>query len=136
MLIIHLTKECEMEQTTASIPQNPLPPSLTPSNPSTPWHFSPVVFKQISQQPAKGSSFKKVVIQPNSAEFAFVQRYFQHYQPADRAIARVYAVHNWAQTNAFEASISAMEQEASNPVFAPQMAVQIKFPQIATSTGT
>lgn len=98
---------------------SPVPSGLIPSNPSTPWHFSGSVFQRFSQQPAEGS-FKKVEIKTSDPEFAFVQRYFQHNQPSNRAIAKVYGVHNWAQTNAFEGSISSMEQEAANPVFAPK----------------
>ena len=103
----------------SAAPQSPLPPNLSPPNPSTPWHFSSSVFQRLSQQPSEGS-FKKVEIQTGDPEFAFVQNYFQHNQPANRAIARVWGVHNGAQTNAFEGSVSTMEQEASNPVFAPK----------------
>ena len=106
-------------ETSAATSHSPLPPGLIPPNPSTPWHFSPSVFQRVSQAPSQGS-FKKVEIQTGDPEFAFVQRYFQHNQPANRAIAKVWGIHNWAQTDTFESLISAMEQEASNSVFAPK----------------
>ncbi|MGH2637978.1 MAG: hypothetical protein ACRDF4_01615, partial [Rhabdochlamydiaceae bacterium] len=86
-------------------------------NKNTPWHFSKDVFSKVS---SKESSHSKLEVLSSDPEFAFIYAYFHRYTPTNRAIKRIYCLHNPRQTSRFENNISTLEVEAINPVFKPR----------------
>jgi len=68
--------------------------------------------------------YKKVLLETSDPEFAFIHKYFFSDAPSNRALGKVYCIHNGSLHKGFETNIPSMDLEAQSPHFKarwPQM---------------
>jgi len=98
----------------------PMPPirQFLP-NPETPWLVSPQLFQKI-QATGITDGYKKCSITSNDPEWGFILRYFEWKKPANRCIKAVHCIHSPSASQAFQATISTIDQQAKSPAFSPK----------------
>jgi len=99
---------------------DPMPPirQFLP-NPETPWLVSPQLFQRI-QATQTTNGYKKCPITSNDPEWGFILRYFEWKKPTNRCIKAVHCIHSPSASQAFQATISTIDQQAQSPAFSPK----------------
>jgi len=88
-------------------------------NPETPWLVSPQLFQRI-QATKEHNGYKKCPITSNDLEWGFILRYFEWKKPTNRCIKAVHCIHSPSASQAFQAIIPTMDQQAKSLAFSPK----------------
>ncbi|MGE3557258.1 MAG: hypothetical protein AB7M93_30570 [Candidatus Obscuribacterales bacterium] len=109
----------------------PLPLSLPQYGPKeAPWYFSEPLFGRLGQILAQGG-YKKVAVEKEDPEWAFVATYLNHHPPENRSIGKIWAIHKPQDTKVFELHLNAQQLTAQSPHFKPAWSQKQNDPLLA-----